>query len=266
MSVDNTDSCVVDRVVLLPPTEEGKDVEVTITLEEEKIDALTGRVDIPLLGLIGGLPLLSITEPVVWDVSCSVVLKSAGDSVDVIFIAAPVVAVEKLGSVEFTVVNVLSGDDVILFDCSDVVVGRKVELIISFSVLLSGCETVDVVTSEINAVVETILVVDESVDSAAEVIPLVILSVVTAVVKFILPVTVDEAVFVVTVVLLPMVDVTMSVIFTVVGDAGTDVLFTAAVVDDVVEVVCWVVTLLTDTVLLITEGVDSEDVALVVAE
>ena len=67
MSVDNTDSCVVVRVVLLPPIEEA--VEVTITLEEEKIDALTGRVDIPLLGLIGGLLLLSITEPVVWDVS-----------------------------------------------------------------------------------------------------------------------------------------------------------------------------------------------------
>ena len=190
------------------------------------------------------------------------VLKSAGDSVDVIFIAAPVVAVEKLGSVEFTVVNVLTGDDVILFDCSDVVVGRKVELLISFSVLLSGCETVDVVTSEINAVVDTILVVDESVDSAAEVIPLVV----TAVDKLILPVTVDEAVFVVTVVLLPMVDVTMSVIFTVVGDAVTEVLFTIVVVDDVVEVVCWVVTLLTDTVLLITEVVDSENVALVVAE
>ena len=256
MSVDNTDSCVVVRVVLLPPTEEGKDVEVTITLEEEKIDALTGRVDIPLLGLIGGLLLLSITKPVVWDVRCSVVLKSAGDSVDVIFIAAPVVAVEKLGSVEFTVVNVLSGDDVILFNCSDVVVGRKVELIISFSVLLSGCETVDVVTSEINAVV----------DSAAEVIPLVILSVVTAVVKFILPVTVDEALIIVTVVLLLMVELMVSVIFTEVGDAVTNVLFTAAVVDDMVEVVSRVVILLIDSVLLITEGVDSEDVVLIVAE
>ena len=156
----------------------------------------------------------------------------------------------------------LSSDNVILFDCSDVVVGRKVEVLISFSVLLSGCEAVDVVTFEINAVVDTILVVDESVDSAAEVIPLVV----TAVDKLILPVTVDEAVFVVTVVLLPMVDVTMSVIFTVVGDAVTEVLFTIVVVDVVVEVVCWVVTLLTDTLLLITEVVDSEDVVLIVAE
>ena len=63
-------------------------------------------------------------------------LKSAGDSVDVIFRAAPVVAVEKLRSVLLTVVNVLSGDDVILLDCSVVVVGRKVELLISFPVLL----------------------------------------------------------------------------------------------------------------------------------
>ena len=121
-------------------------------------------------------------------------------------------------------------------------------------------------TSEINAVVDTILVVDESVDSAAEVVPVVILSVVTAVVKFILPVTVDEALIIVTVVLLLMVEPMVSVIFTEVGDAVTDVLFTAAGVDDMVEVVCRVVILLIDSVLLITEGVDSKDVVLIVAE
>ena len=118
-------------------------------------------------------------------------------------------------------------------------------------------------TSEIKTVVDTILVVDESVDSAAEVIPLVV----TAVDKLILPVTVDEGLIVVTLgVLLLMVGVTMSVMFTVVRDVVTDVLFTAAVVDDMVEVVCRVVILSADSVLLITEVVGSEDVALVVAE
>ena len=263
MSVEKTDSCVVVRVVLLPPTEEGKDVEVTITLEEEKIDALTGRVDIPLLGLIGGLLLLSITEPVVWDVSCSVELKSAGDSVDVIFIAAPVVAVEKLGSVLLTVVNVLSGDDVILIDCMVVEVGRNVELTFSFFKVVSGCEKVDVMILVIEAVVGTTLVVEESVNSA---VVLVILSVVTAVDKLILPVTVDEAVLVVTERRLSMVGAIVSVIFIVVSNAVTVVLFTVAGVEDMVEVACWVETLIADTVLLITEVVDSEDAALVGAE